>query len=76
MHASDNHQDPWTRFEEGLGKNAANHQALSPLNFLALVQYAESGQHDQRLHLVQIDLHDDAPSPLSLAPPGLAFRRS
>jgi fatty-acyl-CoA synthase len=35
MKASDTSlDDPWARFETGLGKNAANHQALSPLNFL------------------------------------------
>ncbi|MFT3925886.1 MAG: acyl-CoA synthetase [Myxococcales bacterium] len=34
MHASDR-IDPWARWESGLSRTAANHQALSPLNFLA-----------------------------------------
>jgi len=36
MHASDaDRSDAWARWESGLTKNAANHQPLSPLNFLA-----------------------------------------
>ena len=36
MHVSDLSLDErWSRFESGLGKNAANHRPLSPLNFLA-----------------------------------------
>src|SRR5262245_28017151 len=28
-------RDPWERWERGLGRNAANHQPLTPLTFLA-----------------------------------------